>query len=173
MAKIKGLDKVLKELKTYGEKAEKGIDNATEFVAGTIRDDAKQIAKSKGVFDMGKLIQGIKVEKDKDLNYTIFAGESYSAYVEFGTGAKVNVPAEMQQEASKFRGKGKGNFKTALENIKAWCKRKGIDEKNAYPILVSLLNKGMSPRPFMYPAWLNGRKVYLDELKQLLKELSK
>jgi HK97 gp10 family phage protein len=144
VAKIKGLDKVIKELKTYGEKAEKEIEIITEGVAGEIVDDAKEIAKSKKVWDNGNLVRGINKEptKDKDLSYTIFAREKYSAYQEFGTGGLVNVPTEMKGIASLFKG---ANIKKI--NIK--------------------------PRPYMYPALLNGRKPFIDGLKQLLKELSK
>lgn len=144
MAKIKGLDKVLKELKQFGEVAEKEIEMVTKNVAVEIMDDAKEIAKAKDVKDNGKLIQGIQTEptKDKDLSYTIFAREKYSAYMEFGTGGLVSVSNEMKELAIKFKGKGVKQI-----NIK--------------------------PRPYMYPALLNGRKVYLDELKESLKHLSK
>ena len=138
VAKIKGLDKVLKELKQFGKEAEKEIDDVTDAVALEIVDDAKQLAP----VDIGKLRQGIGKQKKEELNRTIFAREKYSAYIEFGTGGLVNVPNELKELAIQFKGKGVKQI-----NIK--------------------------PQPYLYPALLNGRKVYLDELKQLLKELSK
>jgi len=138
VAKIKGLDKVLKELKSYGEKAEKEIENVTEFVAGDIVDNAKMLAP----VDNGKLRQGIGKQKENPLNYKIFAREKYSAYMEFGTGGLVNVPNELKELAILFKGKGVKQI-----NIK--------------------------PQPFLYPSLVNGRKLYLDELKESLKQLSK
>ena len=48
--------------------------------------------------------------------------------------------------------KGKGNFEDGLESIKDWCRKKGIDVKLAYVIFVNILNKGIEPQPFLYPA---------------------
>lgn len=51
--------------------------------------------------------------------------------------------------AKSFQSGGKGNFKQALENIKLWCKKKGIDlKKQRYPILLSILRVGVNPQPF-------------------------
>lgn len=141
MAKIKGLDKVLKDLRKYGDKADKEVSNIIEAVASEIKDDAKEIARAKKVFDTGKLVQGINTEKVDKYHQKIYAREKYSAYMEFGTGGKVNVPNELKDVAIQFKGKG-----------------------------VKQIN--IQPRPFLYPALLNGRVLLLDELKQVLKELS-
>ena len=93
--------------------------------------------------------------------------------MEFGTGTKVQVPAEFSDMAKSFQSGSKGNFKQALENIKLWCKKKGIDEKAAYPILLSILRVGVNPQPFFYPAWIATKKRYVKDLENLLKTLNK
>ena len=99
--------------------------------------------------------------------------KEYAGYMEFGTGTKVQVPAEFSDMAKSFQSGGKGNFKQALENINLWCKKKGIDEKAAYPILLSILRVGVNPQPFFYPAWVATKKRYVKDLENLLKTLNK
>uniref|UniRef100_UPI003F6D0529 hypothetical protein n=1 Tax=Polaribacter sp. TaxID=1920175 RepID=UPI003F6D0529 len=53
------------------------------------------------------------------------------------------------------------NVPPELKELAIKFKGKGVKQIN------------LKPQPFLYPALVNGRKVYLDELKQLLKELSK
>ena len=103
--------------------------------------------------------------------YSIIVGLNYGVYVEFGTGKQVQVPSELRDIASKFKGR-KGSFKEGLESIKDWCRSKGIDEKAAYPIFISILEKGITPQPYLYPSFVEGRKQYLKDLKDYLKELT-
>lgn len=167
MAKVEGLDKVLKQLKQFGVEADKQIGGTTSDIAKEIVSSAKTLAPK----NLGKLSQGIYDKKVDDLNYEIVAGESYSAYVEFGTGKKVSVPQELSSLASKFKGNG-GGFAEGLQSIRDWCKSKGIEESAAYPIFMSILRNGTSPQPFLYPAWKKGQKQYVKDLQQLLKGLT-
>ncbi len=38
---------------------------------------------------------------------------------------------------------------------------------------MSILRKGQEPQPYLYPAFVKGRKQYLKDLKELLKRLTK
>lgn len=165
---IKGLDKVLKELKGFGEQGVKLISDITQANANEIAANAKTLAPSNN----GKLRQSIHTVQIDELNYKIVVSVSYGAYVEFGTGAKVKVPEEMKDIALKFKGGG-GSFEEGLKSIEDWCRSKGIDIKLAYVIFVSLLNKGMDAQPFLYPAFVKGRKQYLQDLEKGLETLIK
>lgn len=165
---IKGIDKVIKELKKFGNEADELIGETTSLIADEIVLDAKARAPK----DKGKLAQSIHKEKINELNYKVVVGLEYGAYIEFGTGVKISIPAELQDQASKFKGK-KGSFKEGLQSIKDWCKSKGIDEKYAYPIFISILQKGITPQPFLYPAYVKGRNQYLKDLKTVLNKLVK
>lgn len=93
--------------------------------------------------------------------------------MEFGTGTKVKVPAGFAEMAKQFQGKGRGNWKDALEAIKVWCKSKGIDEKAAYPILAKIIGAGINPQPFLYPSYQKGKKDLVVNLEKLLKSVNK
>ena len=128
---------------------------------------AKQLAPK----NFGTLAQSINVKPIKGEGYKIFVGVEYGAYVEFGTGKKVNIPSEMKDIASRFKG-SPGSFKEGLKAIKDWVKSKGIPESAAYPILVSLIVNGQSAQPYLYPAFLKGRKLLLQDLKDYIDDFT-
>lgn len=139
---VKGLGKVLKNLKKFGKEAEIEVHEITGDNATKIKIDAIQRAP----LDTGKLKQGIQeIELGKaDFKVMVNAGNiaPYSAYMEFGTGGMVQVPEELKEMAIKFKGKG-------------------VKEIN------------LQPQPYLYPAFVKGRKQYLADLKDLLKHLTK
>lgn len=163
---VKGASEVIKELRKFGKDIEKEIDAETEAIAFQIEIDAKQRAPK----NFGKLAQSISKSKVSESNYKVTVNEDYGGYMEFGTGVKVNVPVEFKDLAAAFKNNKKGTFKQALESIKLWCRAKGIDEKAAYPILAKILGAGVNPQPFLYPAWVKGKKDYLNNLNKLLKK---
>ena len=142
---IKGLDKLVKDLKALGAE---GVDRIADTTEVTARDMALHAANTarKIAFDNGDLVQGIGPVKRSDLHWSVLANKNniapYSAYVEFGTGGRVSVPKELKDVAIKFIGKG-------------------VKEVN------------IKPRPFLYPALLQGRIDYIKALKQDLKDLTK
>ena len=166
---IKGLNSTIAELKAFGEKAEKLINAETQAIAFQIEADAKKLAPK----NFGKLAQSISHLEVKPALYKVTVNELYGAYMEFGTGTKVSVPAEFADMAATFKGKKQGTFKQGLEAIKVWCKAKGIPEEAAYLIFAKILGAGVNPQPFLYPAWTKGRKDYQNNLERLLKSLNK
>ena len=166
---IKGLASTIAELRAYGKDIDKMIDAETESIAFQIEADAKKLAPK----NFGKLAQSISHAKVKPALYKVTVNELYGVYLEFGTGTKVSVPAEFADMASSFKGKKQGTFKQGLEAIKVWCKAKGIPEEAAYPIFAKILGAGINPQPFLYPAWVKGKKDYQNNLERLLKSLNK
>ena len=169
MASVKGTSKVIAELRKFGKDVEKMIDAETEAIAFQIEGDAKKLAPK----NFGKLAQSISHSKPKPLQRKVTVNELYGAYMEFGTGSKVNVPAEFQEMAKSFKGAKQGTFQQGLEAIKAWCRAKGIPEEAAYPIFAKILGAGVNPQPFLYPAWIKGKKDYLKNLEKLLSRMNK
>ena len=101
---IKGLTKVLKDLENFGKEGKKEIHIATE-------DNAKEInldAQNRAPVDMGKLRQDIQLFELGESKFKIMANSSgetpYSAYLEFGTGKSIKVPAELKEIAIMFKG---------------------------------------------------------------------
>jgi len=165
---IKGINKVLKNFEKFGSEGVKKFGDTTSANAQEIAAMAKVNAPS----NLGKLKQSIHESKVTDLNYKILVGSDYGAYLEFGTGKKVRVPAELQKEAARFRKKSSGSFEQGLQSIRDWCKSKGIDVNAAYPIFISILKNGIAPQPYLYPAFVKGRKRYINDLKIELKKLT-
>ena len=166
---IKGLNSTIAELKAFGEKAEKLINAETQAIAFQIEADAKKLAPK----NFGKLAQSISHLEVKPALYKVTVNELYGAYMEFGTGTKVSVPAEFADMAATFKGKKQGSWKEGLEAIKVWCKAKGIPEEAAYLIFAKILGAGVNPQPFLYPAWTKGRKDYQNNLERVLKSMNK
>ena len=166
---IKGLASTIAELRAYGKDIDKMIDAETESIAFQIETDAKKLAPK----NFGKLAQSISHAKVKPALYKVTVNELYGAYMEFGTGSKVNVPAEFADMAATFKGKKQGTFKQGLEAIKVWCRSRGIPKEAAYPIFAKILGAGINPRPFLYPAYIKGKKDYQNNLERVLKSLNK
>ena len=144
MAKV-----VIKGLKNTLDSLKKFGEEAELKIYATTWDNATTIAlnakqqASVTSFDTGKLTQGIQAIETEDGSFKIIAKEKYSAYVEFGTGTLVSVPPELKEIAEQFKADPK------------------IREVN------------LPARPFLYPAFVKGRKKYLKDLKKLLKDLTK
>jgi HK97 gp10 family phage protein len=164
---VNGLRQTVTMIRAFGTEAKKKIDNETKAIAFQIEQEAKQKAPK----NFGKLAQSISHSKVDDAKYKVTVNELYGAYMEFGTGAKVRVPAEFKSMAESFKGLRIGTFEQALESIKVWCRAKGIDEKAAYPILAKILGAGVNPQPFLYPAYIKGKADYLKNLKNVLRNL--
>jgi hypothetical protein len=114
---------------------------ANEFVNRAVQD---------APVDQGVLKNSITFYQESLMNWKIVSGANYSAYVEFGTRSKVQVPSDVQDYASVFQGQGTGSAKSFFDSIKDWVKRKGIDEKAAYPIAISILRQGVNPHPYFF-----------------------
>ncbi len=170
MAKgVTGVNQVIAELRKFGKDAELKINKETEVIAFQIEADAKQLAPK----NFGKLAQSISHDKVKESQYRIAVNEMYGAYMEFGTGSKVQVPAEFKDMAASFKGSTGKSWKDGLEAIKIWCRAKGIDEKAAYPIFAKILGAGVNPQPFLYPSWTKGKSDYIKNLNKLLSNYKK
>jgi HK97 gp10 family phage protein len=172
MGSVKGINETIKELRKFGKDAIELINAETEDAANDIAGNAKIKAPK----NFGKLAQSISVAQDiksRGQIWGVFVNEFYGAYMEFGTGTKVQVPAEFANMAKEFKGQKKGTFKEGLEAIKVWCRAKGIDEKAAYPIFAKILGAGIEPKPFLYPAYIQGKRDYLNNLTKLLKSFNK
>jgi HK97 gp10 family phage protein len=69
---------------------------------------AEFTAKKNAPVDLGKHRQGINYQPENDgLSAALYANESYSPYLEFGTGGYVDIPQGFEDLASQFKGQGK------------------------------------------------------------------
>ena len=156
-------------LKQFAKEGEAEIKKVILIKAMEAVAEAKRLAP----VDMGELRQNISFEKqDSDgLHYSVIAFANYAAYVEFGTGKKVSVPDEFAEMAIQFKGAAGGSFEDGLKRIQGWCKRHGIDEGAAYPIFMSILNKGLEPQPFLHPAFKSAEETFKKDLEFVFNRL--
>lgn len=169
MGSVKGIAKTISELRKFGKDAEKMIDAETEAIAVQIETDAKTLAPK----NFGKLAQSISHDKPEALQRRVTVNEKYAPYVEFGTGKLVSVPAEWEQMAKSFKGKSSGSFQDFIEAMTIWFKAKGYDTKNVWIACINKLNNGSEARPFLYPAYVKGKKDYQNNLNKLLKNFKR
>jgi HK97 gp10 family phage protein len=160
----KDLVKILTELKNNYKEVDKEFKEAVSINALEGRNEA--VKKAPAAF--GKLRQQIGVENTNDYEKKVVSNADYSAYVEFGTGGKVDVPSEWQQIANEAKGKSGKSFEDGLEAIKEWCRLKGIDQTAAYPILISVIREGQEPRPFMFPAWQKVKEQFKKDVNDII-----
>lgn len=123
-----------------------------EELDGEVEDGVRiweQLAINAAPNDQGFLVGQIKADKQAvNHSASVSSNAEYSAFLEWGTRTKVNVPTELQAYASQFRGKKLGG--NAKEFIYAWCKRKGIPEQFWYVIYRSIMIKGINPHPYFF-----------------------
>jgi len=167
--KVTGVDKLLKQFDQFGKEGAKVAAGETEAAARDISSQAVRLAPA----NFGKLRQSIQPEKIAKLSWEVQAMAAYSGYVEFGTGSHVSVPKEMQEQATALRNLSKGSFDDALDSIRDWCRAKGIDERAAYPILMSILKEGLRPQPYLYPAFKAGSEKFRKNLTNSIEVLTK
>jgi HK97 gp10 family phage protein len=164
MTKVQGLESLIRSFEKEGKEIRKKV----EYIVSANALEGRNEAVRKAPKAFGKLAQSIAVEKLSPLEQSVVVNADYAPFVEFGTGGKVSVPSEWQAMASEFRGQ-KFKFAEQLERITAWCRLKGIDEKAAYPILISILEDGIEPQPYMYPAWQKVKKQFSKDMINLMK----
>lgn len=187
----------LTRLNNLGPEGNRLATAAVNVVADLIVAEAKRLApKDLGTIaqNIGKTVTG---EGDK-VRASIYAAAPESAFQEFGTGGKVQVPVAMQDIAIQFKGKSSGDFKAFVLALTAWVKRNGIvgvysvqtrkrsnaakfggkqgnddaDEKAAYAIARKILRDGLKPQPFMYPAYISNNWKLLPMLQNAYRELT-
>ena len=193
---IEGLDKLIKKLRSLGEDGNQRISKTVEVSAQYIESQAKIYSpKNLGASGLEGTINAIPID---DHNWMVVVGAPYAAYMEFGTGAKVKVPDDFKLMASSFKGRKSGTFRDMVESLTVWVKQKQItgtysiktqrrstaknsrgetpeqeDKRIAFLIARSILKNGLTPRPFLYPAYKEGSRLFLKQLKQDIKDLTK
>lgn len=101
---LKGLQGVINDLKKEGGRIAQDVDD--ELSAGMVlmERSAKRLAPvGKGT---GRLRSSITASRVEFLAWELVAQVDYAAYVEFGTGALVDIPPGLAGYAAQFKGKG-------------------------------------------------------------------
>lgn len=108
---IDGFEDVIRSLKSFGEAGERRIAAITAVTAQEVAADAARrapVSKSKSGSTGGTLRQSINATMNDPLNWWINVNAPYGAYVEFGTGALVEIPEEWKDLAYVYYVNGQG-----------------------------------------------------------------
>jgi len=84
------------------EDYEKEIKEAIHVVIRGTSFDAKRTVR----VDKAGLKKSIKALPVKDISGTVWVSAEYAAFVEFGTGSGVQIPAGYEEDAAPFKGAG-------------------------------------------------------------------
>lgn len=103
MSRVTGINELARKLAAFGTAGENMVRDEIEGAGRDIEVQAKSLAP----VDLGILRGSINYEPTNNgLGAKISANAPYAAYQEFGTGGLVNVPPEMKELATYYRGKG-------------------------------------------------------------------
>ena len=138
--KITGQKELLKKLAAFGDEAERKVSLITFNTAQEIATKAAQNAPT----NFGKLKQSINVNPNATgkLFYEVNVNNvPIAAYVEFGTGAFVEVPTEWKDMAWAFYVNGKGWMQPQPYLYPAWRSGSATYERDLEKLLTDLTNK--------------------------------
>jgi HK97 gp10 family phage protein len=99
---LTGIKEVENALKTMDKHLRQDVGDEINSSALNIMSSAKRLAP----IDLGFLRGQISIEPVNDLTYEVEAKAKYSAYIEFGTGGEVRIPAGYEDLAIMFKGRG-------------------------------------------------------------------
>lgn len=119
--------------------------------------------------DQGILIQEISSYQEGKLKFAVVSGAEWSAFIEWGTRSRVQVPADLQAYAAQFKALRLGG-KEVKRKIFEWCKRVGIPEEFWYPTFIAIMTKGIHPHPFFFKQREPVYKKLVADLKPALKK---
>jgi HK97 gp10 family phage protein len=132
----------IRKLKAYSKKLEKTVEAEIADTAVAIeRKAAQRVPKDLG--GGGGLASAIVAEKERSLQWQVVAQKKYAAYVEFGTGDLVDVPAGLEDYALQFK---------------------------ASP---EIRRVNLPARPYLFPTYFEETEKLKKRLAELLKETIK
>lgn len=139
---VKELDKALKRMAEKKKEKFKGEVFATAL---DIQKRAKENVRKS--WDMGNLANSILINLvDQGMNAQISPEAPYGVYVEYGT--KPHFPPP--------------------DALEGWARRHGFD--SAWPICIAINKRGLKPKPFLIPAFLDFKNRFLKKSEKIAKE---
>lgn len=184
--KLNGLDNLIATVEKTAKRAESETKVALTKFAKNTETEAKSLAPA----NEGRLRNSVNGTVD-GFTAKITVTADYAAYLEFGTrkfAARyvATLPQDWQSYAATFRGKGGGTFDQFIQDIMQWVRQKGIGglktksgrtseskssldamQQAAYAIALNILQNGIRPQPFVYPAVTKNTPVLEADIKKV------
>jgi hypothetical protein len=139
----------LKELKKkFGSIPQSVVDEVDPVLHAHANDYANK-AINDAPRDQGLLIQEIDFFKEKDLVYRVVSGAEWSAFIEWGTRSRVQIPADLASYAAQFKNKSVSG-QDAKQKIYDWARRIGLPEEAWWSVFINIMTIGIHPHPFFF-----------------------
>lgn len=166
---IKGLDKLQKKIGQLPKELQEEVVGEIQAWGFDVNAEQIGLISQQKIQDLGALQQNTKAVPKPD-GVELISNVYYAPYIEFGTGAKVKVPAELNDYASQFKGKKRGDFRTFVKALEAWLKRKGGNPKFAFIAALNIIKNGQEARPYFFPPYLRKRKELTSRINAVIKK---
>lgn len=160
---IKGFDELQKKITALPKELQEEVVGEIQAWGYDVNAEQIGLISQQNIQDLGALQQNTKAVP-KQNGVELISNVYYAPYVEFGTGAKVKVPAELNEYANQFKGKKRGDFRTFVKAMEAWLKRKGYNPKFAFIAALNKIKNGQEARPYFFPPYLRKRKDLINRL---------
>lgn len=131
-------------------------------------DEMVDLSVNDAPVDEGLLRGGISKQSLGVMDYKVVSPEEYAAFIEFGTRARVQIPAGLEEIAAQFKSIG-GSGEAAKQAIYDWCKRKGIEQDRWWAVFISVMTNGIHPHPYFFKNFYTTA----DSLKKRLEDVVK
>jgi len=182
---ISGIPRLERRLKEIEDSVSTDLANELSASSFTIEKKAKRNAP----VNLGALRQSIHATSKDKLTHYVEVGASYGAYVEFGTGGKVSIPAGYEEYAATFKNNKGGKLEDMIQALTLWVKRKGLagtysvksqrrlggkavkasqDEKLARFLAIKILKNGIRAQAYLIPAFEEEKPKLIERLKKIL-----
>lgn len=141
----------------------------TKEIDGEVQDAGRlwaSGAKRDAPVDQGFLRGQITSYRVGPAHFEVTSEANYSAFIEWGTKTRVQVPAELQGYASQFR--GGVNPGGAKKMIFAWMQRVGVPKERQWVTFLSIIIKGIRPHPFFFVQYPIVEKSLFTNVQSIL-----
>ena len=188
--KIEGLEKLKARIKELPKDVQEEVVGEIHAWGSEVNNAQLANISQQNIQDLGALQQNTKAVYNTE-GVELISNVYYAPFIEFGTGAKVKVPAELNDYAIQFKGQKRGDYYDFLNNILDWVKRKGIAARysvktrkalnskadkerlieTAQRIADSILRNGIKPRPYFFDPYLKKRRSLLVRIAKVISKI--
>jgi len=194
--KIEGIESLKEKLKNLTIAIKTDVIKELEASALEINSLAAQNIAANGSIGAsgggGGLLGSQQMIESAPGIFEIINTAPYAAYVEFGTGARINIPAEWKDYAALFkRGSNRAGGIEMIKRLTEWVRSKGLagsysvktqrrlgskktqrneDEKIAYAIYLGIVQNGIYAHPFLWPAFVKVRPQIIERVQTVIRE---
>ena len=165
---IKGFSELQAKIKALPKELQEEVVGEIQAWGNDVNAEQLGLISQQKIQDLGALQQNTKAVPKPD-GVELISNVYYAPYIEFGTGEKRKIPAELNEYAAQFIGKKRGDFKTFVKALEAWLKRKGGNPKNAFIAAINIIKNGQEARPYFFPPYQRKRKELLTRVNAVIK----